>query len=380
MEASIVAEQVDVREKPDAASPVLAQLVHGTRVILGDVSFKKAWVEVRMMDGRRGFIPGNTPVRSDPMSQWLIGQTPWEIRATRDPSAAQIPSPPAGEIIACGAVSKVGDVSWTEVKLRDGQMGYIAGEPVGDRLVWVELPGKQTPLHEAPESVKKVASLGAGHILAIAGVAESSGKQWARAILPGGGRGFLPPSTPIIRLDPAQGLPNFRTLHATCGLCRTKTDVHMITLHLTDRGPDDIYGAAYVPACRPCLKRNFWKNLGLLTALGIVGTIITFAVGLDFIGMVAFAPLALYFMNTLASDSKARRFRQLCTKAWSGELAKHNVQVREPVETPEDNMPEKWADRPKWIVCPGCLELHREQEPWCPKCSHLFFWKMSPLV
>lgn len=380
MEASIVAEQVDVREKPDAASAILAQLAHGTRVHLGDISFKKAWVEIKLMDGRGGFIPGNTPVRSDPMSQWLVGQTPWDIHVSRDASAERIPSPAAGQIAACGAVSKIGEAFWTEVQLRDNQTGYIAGRPTGDRLVWAELPGKHTPVHEAPGSTNKVASLSAEHIVAVGPAVESGGKQWARIVLPNGAGGYLPPRTPIIRLDPAQALPGFRTLQGTCSLCRKHTEVRMIILHLTDSVPDAIYGAVYVPACMACLKWNFRRSVGLLTAAGLAGTVVTFTVGLDFIGMVAFTPLALYFFNTLQSNGDARRFRQLCTKAWSAELAAHKVQVREPVENPEENLPDKWAQRPRWIVCPGCLTLHREQAPWCPQCGHLFFWRMSPLT
>lgn len=381
MEASIVAEQVDVREKPDAASPAIAQLAHGARVILGDITFKKAWVEIRLADGRSGFIPGTTPVRAEPMSQWLVGQTPWNIHVSRDVASAQIPSPAPGEIAACGAVSKVGERSWTEVLLRNNQTGYIAGHPSGDHLVWAELPGKLTHVHEAPASATKVASLGADHIIAVGSAVESAGKQWARVVLPNGTCGYLPPGTPIIRLDPAQALPRFRTVQGSCTLCRKPAQVHMITLHLTDSGPDAIYGAAYVPACSACLKWDYRKNVSLLTAAGIAGTVVTFAVGLEFIGMVAFTPLALYFFNTLQSNSDARRYRQLCTKACSADFAKHNIQVREPLEDPDENLPDKWAQRPKWIVCPGCLSLQCEQVPWCPKCGYLFFsWRISPLI
>lgn len=380
MEASIVTEQVDVREKPDAASSTIAQLAHGARVILGDITFKKAWVEIRLTDGRSGFIPGTTAVRSEPMSQWLIGQTPWNIHVARDAASALIPSPAAGQIAACGAVSKVGGTAWTEVQLRNNQTGYISGHPTGDHLVWAELPSKLTPVHEAPASATKVASLGTDHIVAVGSAAESQGKQWARVVLPNGVNGYLPPGTPIIRLDPTQALPRFRTMHGTCALCRKQAQVHMITLHLTDSGPDAIYGAAYVPACSSCLKWDFRKNVSLLIAAGLAGTVVTFAVGLEFIGMVAFTPLALYFFNTLQSAGDARRYRLLCIKAVSAEFAKYNVEVREPVENPEENLPDKWAQRPKWIVCPGCLSLHREQSPWCPQCGYLFFWRISPLI
>lgn len=379
MEANIVTEHALVRERPDGASAVVAELRHGDRVRLGEATFRRAWIEVRLADGRTGHIRGETTARTEPMSQAVVVGTPMAVRFVRDLGTDPDVVVPEGQIIATGGSSNAQYMSWTEVALPGGVHGYVEGEPHAQRIVWSQVAQGSVTIRNAPNlSGAEVRTISSGSIIGIGPVANFAQHPWLRAILPDRTEGFIPPDTNITRLDAAIRLRRLLTFPGRCASCRRSGDVKMANLHLVENAGRRFIGDCFVPICSPCVDRKFSRNMVALFLAGSASLVATALTGYELLGAIGFVPFGFYSMNAAQNGATFRRYRRIASKGLVAELAGRDVDSADLSFEQEADLDEIWYGLTKWIVCPGCLTMHTQQDPWCPQCQYLFPWRFGP--
>lgn len=378
MEANIVTEQTLVRERPDGTSPVIAELRHGDRFVLGEATFRRAWLEVTLLDGRIGHIRGEATTRTDPMSQAIIVREPMKVRFTRDLGSVADFVVPEGQIVACGEMSNAQYMSWTEIGLPGGVHGYVEGEPHAQRIVWSQVAQRHVTLRSAPNlSGAQVRTVANGSIIGIGPVANFAAHPWLRAILPDRTEGVIPPDTHITRLDAAIRLRRLLTFPGKCVSCHRAGGVKMVNLHLAD-STRRFLGDCFVPVCSKCVARRFYRNMLALFVAGTGTTVATALTGFELVGAFGFVPFGFYSMNVAHKGGTVRRYRRIAEAALSSELDGRRVMVTDLTYDQETDLDEIWHGLSKWIICPGCLKLHTQQAPWCPECQYLFPWRFGP--
>lgn len=379
MEANIVTEHVLVRERPDGSSPVIAALRHGDRVRLGQATFRRAWLEVTLADGRTGHIRGEAKTRCDPMSQAFVVGGALKARTTRDLAAESDLLVEDGQLIACGEMSNAQYVSWTEIAMPDGGLGYVEGEPRVQRIVWAQVAQRHVMLRNAPNlSGAEVRPLLNGSIVGIGPPATFAAHPWLRAILPDRTEGFIPPDIQIVRLDAEARLRRLLTFPGKCANCHRPGDVHMVNLHMIARSGGDFLGDSFVPICHRCTNRRFYRNMVVLFAGGTASVVATALTGYELLGSIGFVPFGYYSLNAAQKGGTVRRFRGIAERRITDDLAARGVTISDLTYQQETDLDELWHSLAKWIVCPGCLKLHTHQSPWCPECRYLFPWRFGP--
>ncbi len=379
MEGNIVTERVLVRERPEGSSPVIADLRHGDRVWLGQATFRRAWVEVRLPDGRVGHIRGETATRTEPMSLAYVVGGDMKIRSVRDLDTEPGIIARDGQIVACGEMSNAQYISWTEVALPDGQIGYVEGEPRAQRIVWSQVAQKKLIMRNAPNpSGAPVKTLDLGSIIGVGPAASFAAHPWLRAVLPDRTEGFIPPDTQITRLDAETRTRRLLIFPGKCACCQGADSVRMVNLHMGGRSNRQLHGDCFVPVCYSCISRRFYRNLVILFAFGtatIVGTALT---GYELLGAIGYVPFGYYTMNAAQKGGTLRRYRRVAEARMTNELASLGMSITDLTYQQETELDEIWRSLSKWIVCPGCLKLHTDQAPWCPHCGYLFPWRFGP--
>ncbi len=379
MEANIVTERVIVREHPDGTSPVVTELVHGDRVTLGQATFKRAWIEVRLPDGRAGHMRGDTAVRAEPMAHAVVVAAPLRFRHERDMGADSVGEVSPGEIIACGGTSPAQYMLWGEIATPSGAFGYVEGEPHVQRIVWSQVNQKHVALLQKPgASGSRVATIERGGIIGIGPAFGSGTHPWLRAILPDGKDGFVPPTTHITRLDAQMRLRTLLLFPGKCASCGKAKSVRMANVHLGETESGAFVGDCMVPVCAACVGKRFYTGLAALFVAGVGSTVGTAVSGHELVGAIGFVPFGFYSMNAAHKGSTVRRFRRVAERAASSELARHDVEAIDLSARDETELDEIWPRLAKWIICPGCLQLHKHQSPWCPNCRYLFPWRFGP--
>ena len=379
MEANIVTEHALVRERPDAASPVVAELRHGDRVRLGEATFRRAWIEVRLADGRIGHIRGETTARSEPMSQAIVVGGPMPVRLLRDLGTPADVVVPEGQILATGESSNAQYMSWTEITLPGGVHGYVEGEPHAQRIAWSQVAQRSVIIRNAPNlSGAEVKAVPNGSIIGIGPVANFAQHPWLRAILPDRTEGFIPPDTNITRLDAAIHLRRLLTFPGRCMSCHRSTNVRMANLHLTENTGRRFIGDCFVPVCSRCVGRRFSRNMVALFLAGTATVVATALTGYELVGAIGFVPFGFFSMNAAHKGATVTRYRRIAESAAGRELVGHGVNVTDLTYQQETDLDEIWYGLSKWIICPGCLKLHTQQAPWCPECQYLFPWRFGP--
>lgn len=379
MEANIVTEHVIVRERPDGTSPVVAELAHGARVTLGQATFKRAWVQVALPDGKVGHMRGEAATRSEPMAHAIVVGGPMRVRTVRDMSEPHAVVIPDGQIIATGAVSAAQYLAWTEIASIDGLHGYVEGEPHVQRIVWSQLAQPSVNIHKEPNSASPIVrTIRNGSIIGIGPAHGSSEHPWLRAVLPDGTDGFVAPRTQITRLDAEMRLRRLLSFPGKCVGCSGEGDVKMCNVHMTEPRDGQHLGDCFVPVCTRCVNGRFYFNIGALFTLGAAATVATALSGMNLVGAIAFVPFGFYSMNAAHKGSTVRRYRRVAERVLEQEFVQADVVPAELTLRQEDDLDELWPDMRKWIVCPKCHKMHREQAPWCPGCRYMFPWRFGP--
>lgn len=379
MEANIVTEHAIVRQRPEGSAASVGELRHGDRVILGEATFRRAWVEVTLPDGRTGHIRGEVRARSEPMSHAIVLHAPMPIRASRDMDLEPNVIAAKDQIIATGADSPAQYISWSEVQLPDGTIGYVPGEPVAQRIVWSQLTQKSAIIRSAPNlSGSAICTVPEGAIIGIGPAANLAQHPWLRALLPDGTDGFVPPDTQIVRLDASLRLRRLLSFPGKCAACDRTANVTMCNLHLHSPITNRYLGDCFVPICSRCVRQRMAVNLIALFLFG-TGTILTSALtGHELVGAIGYVPFGFYSMNVAQKGGTVRRYRRAAMRKLRRLFEQQQVDIADLNSKQETDLDEQWPTLSKWIICPGCLSLHKEQAPWCPQCRYIFPWRFGP--
>lgn len=379
MEANIVTEHVVVRERPDGTSPVVAELAHGDRITLGQATFKRAWVQVTTPDGKVGHMRGEATTRAEPMAQAIVVGGPMRIRLVRDMNEPHALTISAGDIVSTGAVSAAQYLGWTEIATVEGVHGYVEGEPHVQRIVWSQLIQPSATIHGEPNSASaEIRTISANAIIGIGPASGTSQHPWLRAVLPDGTQGYVAPTTEITRLDAEMRLRRLLRFPGKCVKCEKDADVTICNLHLTNPRTGQHLGDCFVPVCRKCVDGWFYFSLISLFTLGAGATVGTALSGMNLLGAIAFVPFLFYSMNAAHTGSTVRRYRRVAERVLGEQFEQAGVAPAELTIRQEDELDELWPGMRKWIICPRCHKLHRDQAPWCPQCRYIFPWRFGP--
>lgn len=381
MDVSIVAERVSVYEKADEDSAVIAGLTHGERVRMGKYTYRRAWLEIFLSDGKKAYIFGTTPIRAESMTHCLVIQQPWVIRSERQADAPVLATVDVGGVVACGAATSVPKGgNWIEVALKDGTLGYVdADQSRAQRLVWSELAQDKAQLHQRPDPASPaIATLRENFIFAVGIVEETEAGHWIRAILPDGTDGHLPADTQIKKLDVVHAETMLPITRGKCVKCSRDAQVKLAAIHLGEAKTDDLLGICVAPVCDPCLGSVSYKMVAVLLLIGVAAALVSMSFRSYFIGVLGFLPLGLYTLNAWQQRGRAIRYRHLAEDTCEPRLRELGAVATEVEEDEIIDIQANWVRIEKWLICPGCLQLHLNQPPWCPGCGQILNYRMYP--